>query len=912
MLEKRKSKKDSMLQSEAIAKLSIAVAAQDIGSLLQLLASRYNAEIKDITQQPEDLETLQEEIASTGHGAYQDLSVQESKIRMTEKKLAEVNEHLDYIMKKLDISTATEMKVGYEFHVKDLDDLVEKLLEATGEIYSKVQENFNEQVNNEREIATGRQELAILESLSNFDFKHQVLDDLRFIRVEMVRISEKSADLFKKYLDEEQFYYYETKISEFDYFYIVPISKSVEADFVQKLDLYNARIFELKDEFFTPEGAPDIEGMNAKQQLLLQERKRIEAEMKQLKKEITAEVIAFYELFINTRRFMRYHEKMQFVEDVVISEFWIREADWPLLAPDLDRAFQDRIRYLFTPVKRRDAYQDENEATIVEQPPILIKIPKILQPFTTLLKLYGYPRYSELNPLILIFFTFPLLFGIMFGDIGQGFVLMIAGLLFAHHYQKRRGYHNFSIVVFWCGVGALIGGLFYGEIFGIGFGITLPHFNLPMTLIGVGIGILVVGIMFRLGKQYGANSLLYTMLFGGIFLMVLSGFAGSPSAGQLTSFVIFSRNDNNVWTQLYTINFIPVLAGIGFGMILGTLFTALGIRNKNAPVLRNATVVGGVIFIAGILCGIILQNFGFDVSHAWLLAQRALGRILKIEPNYIQAFTISPLFQPFVTPSPYSGIGDSIDLFKFSIWVGVILMSIGFLFRAYNDTIRGRKYMILVDVVPKLGILWTMWIVIVIDGLDISYFMSAAFFTSLPGILLIVWIVIFIFGQALAKLAPQIEYLQKKSVSGSIGEQSMEFFETFLSFLSNSVSFSRLFAMAMVHAGFMFACNEIALQISNGGSIILYGILYGVGTGLVMVLELLLVTIQNLRLHFYEFFSKFYDGGGKEFQPLEYDTRFAKLYFDNTERFITDLIKQSSPASPSSIPIVPASNMVEA
>ena len=46
-----------------------------------------------------------------------------------------------------------------------------------------------------------------------------------------------------------------------------------------------------------------------------------------------------------------------------------------------------------------------------------------------LVNTYARPRYGELDPTILVAFTFPLLYGAMFGDLGQGLVLLILGLL---------------------------------------------------------------------------------------------------------------------------------------------------------------------------------------------------------------------------------------------------------------------------------------------------------------------------------------------------------------------------------------------------------------------------------------------------------------------------------------------------
>lgn len=91
-----------------------------------------------------------------------------------------------------------------------------------------------------------------------------------------------------------------------------------------------------------------------------------------------------------------------------------------------------------------------------------------------------------------------------------------------------------------------------------------------------------------------------------------------------------------------------------------------------------------------------------------------------------------------------------------------------------------------------------------------------------------------------------------------------ELFEVMLSYVSNTMSFLRVGAFVLVHAGMMMAVFALAELFGPFG----FTVTVIVGNGLVMVMEALLVAIQVMRLEFYEMFSRYYNGDGRAFRPL--------------------------------------------
>jgi len=106
--------------------------------------------------------------------------------------------------------------------------------------------------------------------------------------------------------------------------------------------------------------------------------------------------------------------------------------------------------------------------------------------------------------------------------------------------------------------------------------------------------------------------------------------------------------------------------------------------------------------------------------------------------------------------------------------------------------------------------------------------------------------------------------LAKKERLTALAEASSEFIEQILRLLVNTVSFARIGAFALAHAGLSVAIVELALASGRIG----YWIVLAVGNILVIVLEGVVVSIQTTRLLLFEFFIRFLTGAGREFKPL--------------------------------------------
>ena len=86
----------------------------------------------------------------------------------------------------------------------------------------------------------------------------------------------------------------------------------------------------------------------------------------------------------------------------------------------------------------------------------------------------------------------------------------------------------------------------------------------------------------------------------------------------------------------------------------------------------------------------------------------------------------------------------------------------------------------------------------------------------------------------------------------------------FIDYLANTMSFLRVGAFVLVHAGMMLVVFTLAEMLPGVGFVIIVII----GNIIVSVLECLLVCIQVLRLQYYELFCRYFDGSGRKFEPV--------------------------------------------
>lgn len=178
--------------------------------------------------------------------------------------------------------------------------------------------------------------------------------------------------------------------------------------------------------------------------------------------------------------------------------------------------------------------------------PVALENPPFLKAFQGLVTNYGHPSYGELDPTPILALTFPLVFGIMFGDVGHGLLLVLLGLgLASRRVRALRGLASLGPVLIACGSTALVFGFLYGSVFGFEE-VLRPLWIQPLrdimgillTTIGIGVGLLSLGMIYNivnavLARRWGHLLFDHNGLAGMVFYWSLIGLAASAFVGHL-------------------------------------------------------------------------------------------------------------------------------------------------------------------------------------------------------------------------------------------------------------------------------------------------------------------------------------------------------------------------------------------
>ncbi len=337
-----------------------------------------------------------------------------------------------------------------------------------------------------------------------------------------------------------------------------------------------------------------------------------------------------------------------------------------------------------------------------------------------------------------------------------------------------------------------------------------------------------------------------------------------------------------MWPIFYGIMF----ADLGHGLLLmslGLLFKVKGQGNLSKWGMLIA-VSGASASIAGVGAG---EAFGFHIDHlepfgsilheggilhsiSWLV-----GIISVAELNFDQVITI----------------------LKVSIFLGIVHLVWAFVLRIIMLKKENKKSIIITEAIPNLSLYFGIVVIMMCaigSGYDVMNMYSEIHTEPVPWVTVFlgewaqVWIITriaiaIIIASVIIMIVGGIQHTKKHPEEGS--DPASVLMEVLLGktieCLAHTISYARIGIMLLVHAALLLTVNNAYKSLGGMDSIGAIALIVGGNLGIMMI-EGLIVYIQSLRLHLYEFFTKWYAGGSQQFSNIVPEMIYNKLSWERS------------------------------
>ncbi len=302
----------------------------------------------------------------------------------------------------------------------------------------------------------------------------------------------------------------------------------------------------------------------------------------------------------------------------------------------------------------------------------------------------------------------------------------------------------------------------------------------------------------------------------------------------------------------YFLLFGVMFGDVGQGFVLTLVAYFYMWKIKKMPLGRAIAICG----ISSMLFGVIFGSvFGFEEwlnpMFAWLHDKTGIplteGKLIDVH----HPSTILGLI--------YTAVG-----------IGVVLVIIAMMISIYSKIKQKQWGMALFDSNGLAGLVFYTALIAGVGG----QLLLGWNILSVPYIIgLIVLPLLLIFcREPLCELLEGKEHWLPESIGDFVMQNFFELIEVLLSYVSNTVSFMRVGAFVLVHAGMM----QVVFTLAGEPGSVTYIVVVVIGNIIIMALEALLVGIQALRLEFYEMFSRFFSGTGRAYEPVRLSAESAK------------------------------------
>ena len=323
-----------------------------------------------------------------------------------------------------------------------------------------------------------------------------------------------------------------------------------------------------------------------------------------------------------------------------------------------------------------------------------------------------------------------------------------------------------------------------------------------------------------------------------------------------------------MWPIFYGLMF----ADMGHGLLLmglGLLFKIKGQGDLSRWGMLIA-ISGASAAIAGVGTG---EMFGYHISHMGPFQ----GILEEGGALHSLSWIVGILSVAELT------FDQVINILKVSLFIGIIHLVWAMVLRVRRLSQEGHKLVMFTEAIPNITLYGGIVVVMMCaigSQYDVMNMYSKIHTESVPWVTVFlgdwaqVWIitrisVIIVIASMVLMMVGGILHSKKHPEDG--GDPASVLMEVLLGktveSLAHTISYARLGIMLLVHAALLMTVNNAFVSLGGAASGGAMAMIIGGNLGIMMI-EGLIVYIQSLRLHLYEFFTKWYVGGSQPFRQI--------------------------------------------
>ena len=443
------------------------------------------------------------------------------------KRVMDIAEYVG--IKKRDLNLPINCNLHYTAsQLENEISAIEMAIKEHEELKKKYQDDINRYFHMQKQI----------ELLNGIDVDLESFFNFEFIKFRFGKMPNKSYKQLQLYIDDLEAIVY-TISHDDDYTWLIYFTPRVYSEKVDSIfsSLYFEREW-LPSEF---RGTPSEVLIQLKDKLyeLQNEQRKLEENIKVFSKSVRDKITTFYAAATQINLLSEIRKHAACTRESFYITGWIPEKEFNALKPILDS--DKKIMYIL----------EEPDMLKSLKPPTELKNNPLFKPFETFVRMYGLPAYNEIDPTSFVAITYSFIFGIMFGDVGQGLCLFIGGLLI--YLTKKM---NLAAIVALAGVFSTLFGFMYGSIFGFE-SILKPLWLSPrenvmtmlITSVAFGVFLILVAMIINIinsikAKDWGkvffdTNGLAGLLFYAALISSVALIFTGHSLPGALILAVFF-------------------------------------------------------------------------------------------------------------------------------------------------------------------------------------------------------------------------------------------------------------------------------------------------------------------------------------------------------------------------------------